>query len=232
MDDKRTGETAAADTMLDTAIAEMRAQEGIDAPQRAQEIIIEIENQKTELRAYGFEDRQPEDFLAMAEYRARDRCGMNRKGLLISGNVGCGKTLAIRSFIHSKFYRSRDLAKAYTRDERYWARLKYGELYTLADRTERMISYNMTIDDFGVEPTVNKFGTKDECLNEFIEARYELYVYHGAKTFITTNLTLRSTDPEKKKKGIAERYGERTLSRLKEMCEIVIFQGTDQRGKA
>ena len=68
MTQKRKGQAQETGTLLDAAIADLQAQEGVDAPQRAREVLAEVENQKVELTSCGYDDREPDDHLGFLAF--------------------------------------------------------------------------------------------------------------------------------------------------------------------
>lgn len=77
----------------------------------------------------------------------------------------------------------------------------------------------LIIDDLGTEPATAKvYGTEQTPIAEIINHRYEAML----TTIITTNLN---------DEAIAKRYGERTIDRLREMCEKLTFTGASYRTK-
>lgn len=71
----------------------------------------------------------------------------------------------------------------------------------------------MFIDDLGTEQETD-YNT--ESISSLVDARYRV----GLPTWFTTNLTIAE---------IGSRYGDRTLSRLAEMCEFITIGGEDRR---
>ena len=76
------------------------------------------------------------------------------------------------------------------------------------------------IDDIGVEPTLNEFGTKQEVLDTIIQKRTRDFEDTGARTHLAINLT---------PSMIKERYGARFESRLSQLCHVITLKGHDRR---
>lgn len=75
----------------------------------------------------------------------------------------------------------------------------------------------LVLDDMGSEAReVNDYGTRRIILNELISTRYDLKL----PVIITTNLNTAT---------IREQYGEKTASRLNEMCDTLLMAGEDLR---
>jgi DNA replication protein DnaC len=145
------------------------------------------------------------------------------KGIIICGNTGSGKTLLFRAWEECKrtkeisslfanflFFTSRDVAFAYEKEG----------AKALGKWTEESIRYNGStlfpvhalFDDLGNEDAVMHFGNRKETMETIICERYDKWIKHGVISHFTTNLD---------RQQIADKYGERALSRLIEMCNWV-----------
>ena len=165
------------------------------------------------LRNFGFDEKAPANFTAVAKYKFALLNGRAKKGLCLMGRPGTGKTLAMK-FINGGGYRAQSLVRLYTDNP---------ELFE--DRCYGIPEYNvqvpiLTIDDLGAEPTLNYYGTKVEVMDDVVSRRAVLFCDCGHLLNLTTNL-----QPEE----LDERYGPRLFSRIREMCNVVIFQGPDRR---
>ncbi len=78
---------------------------------------------------------------------------------------------------------------------------------------------NYLFDDLGTEENGMHYGNRINVMDQLIQLRYQGF-YQGFKTYFTTNLDATR---------IEERYGERSFSRLKEMCKWLPFDGEDKR---
>jgi len=74
-------------------------------------------------------------------------------------------------------------------------------------------------DDIGAEESGNHYG-KEEIFRIMLEKRYNIFVEHGHKTHISTNMS---------EEEIATRYGKRVGSRLYEMFNFIHAKGRDMR---
>lgn len=147
---------------------------------------------------------------AIVSYLAKSRLNLKPKGLCFFGGVGTGKTTAlkiIRGLGFAKFFYATDL-------ERH---LEYNEM-TLQDAFKR--EQKIIVDDIGVEPSSNDYGVKYEIVERLINLRHRQYIEKGFTTFLSSNLP---------HTALISRYGERTFSRISEMCDIVICNGNDLR---
>lgn len=157
----------------------------------------------------------------------------SRRGWILTGPVGCGKTTA------ADWCR---WAANKGRPRQEWVQMKnvldiYDDIYDVMQREGHMsedkkAAYGLTrgeclhehsldliIDDLGAEPRMAiHFGQRSCPLQEMLMRRY--VAYPDAKTYITTNLTMDE---------IAREYGDRVRSRLEEMCDVITLQGVDLR---
>ncbi|RKD18994.1 hypothetical protein BCY91_14045 [Pelobium manganitolerans] len=143
-----------------------------------------------------------------------------RKGIMIVGPVGCGKTTML-SFFRKNTVNSfrvlscRDVAGEYTEMKdggndvlQYYSGLfsvPRGQFYNQAD-------IGAFFDDLGTESVKKHFGNEVNVMQEVILNRYDRGIRN--KTHFTTNLNA---------EAIGEYYGARVRSRLREMCNIITF---------
>lgn len=129
----------------------------------------------------------------------------NGKGLLCMGNCGRGKTticLQVIPCIMHHFFRkicSIHLAREMNRH--------YAEV---------MQKYLLIIDDIGREEPYQEFGNRFNVLPDLVDDCER----RGKLLITTTNCS---------SEELAEKYGERTLSRLKSVTRLVTFSGSDLR---
>ena len=135
------------------------------------------------------------------------------KGLLLLGQVGTGKSSIAGSLattlgapVHASFWPVADMLSK-MQDE--FNQTIDG--YTVRQKIDRRDA--LVLDDLGTElPT----AWQTKALTDLVAHRYD----NGLTLIATTNLT---------PKMLGERLGERTVSRLHEMCELVQVTGTDRR---
>lgn len=157
----------------------------------------------------------------MARYMARYRLGLAEKGLCLVGMCGRGKTWAMSRFALwsrcSDFWTASDVVADDKRHGTILADLERPRRHLLGGES---IWPDCIIDDLGAEPRRVDYGQAEELMARLIASRERLYVECGARLHVTTNL---------EERGIIERYGERTWSRINGICWIVQFQGDDRR---
>jgi hypothetical protein len=139
-----------------------------------------------------------------------------KKGILLHGNVGCGKTTLFKLFAtnpHQSFHlvpcrhvSSEYAKKGYEAIEKYYNLIraghegkKYGQDYL-----------SVCFDDLGTEVSVKNFGNESNVMADIILSRYETKVV----THLSTNLSAEQ---------IESSYGTRVRSRMREMFNKVEF---------
>ena len=145
------------------------------------------------------------------------------KGIILCGNVGTGKTLLMEAAKNNRanpflMTTANRLSLKYQREgldaiENY---MGWASSYSIFN------TMGICFDDLGAEPAGIKFmGTE---LNVMAEIILERYARRSTITFCFTHFTTNLTQ-----KQIEERYGTRIMSRLKEMCNVIIIDSIDHR---
>lgn len=150
------------------------------------------------------------------------RCTLDRrKGLMLYGGVGCGKTTLMNFFNKNQFssyvvYPVREISYEYGKHGSD-AILKYkGLLKTSSPEIYfGQKEIGVCFDDLGTEVDKKYFGNESNVMAEIILNRYDRIKDLQSKTHITTNLN--TTELE-------QRYGYRFRSRCREMFNVVIFE--------
>ncbi len=136
------------------------------------------------------------------------------KGLLLTGNIGTGKTSLMKLlsvFPGTKpflFASSRSIVHAFRQ-----------EGYEILEQYTRF-SQNICFDDLGLEENHKYYGNETNVMAEILLDRYEKFKNLGILTMATTNLN--ATELE-------EIYGNRVRSRLREMFNQISLVGSDKR---
>lgn len=136
-----------------------------------------------------------------------------KKGILLTGPVGCGKTSLMKLLRHLaplgrpyQIIPTRNIVFAYNH-------LGYRTIQEFGDG-----SY-FCFDDLGVEPTGRFYGKDCNVMGEILLSRYELFNKSGVRTHATTNLNADELE---------ERYGSRVRSRMRELFNLVAFDQETQ----
>lgn len=131
-----------------------------------------------------------------------------RKGLLLSGPVGCGKTsfLKLLRYLvpHQRSYEvipCRNIVFGFNH-------IGYK---TIEDYGNNSF---ICFDDMGVEPVGRHYGKDCNVIGEIMLSRYELYLQHRIKTHATTNLNAEELE---------HRYGQRVRSRMRQLFNLIAF---------
>lgn len=128
------------------------------------------------------------------------------KGLFMTGSNGRGKTAILKGVI-PLIFKSRD----------YELRAINSTQIDIKKFDEYLRSkFAILIDEVGKDRISNDYGTLKDPVESAIDHCEDVLKL----LIITSNLT---------EKQIVERYGQRTSSRLKRLCKLVVFQGVDLR---
>lgn len=151
---------------------------------------------------------------------ARFNINLN-KGILLSGPVGCGKTslMTLINFFYPQQYchvmRScREISFEFIRDG-YEVIHKYSNKSFNKVKDDN-VPRTYCFDDLGIENNLKYFGNECNVMAEILLSRYELFIHKKMLTHITTNLSASE---------IEELYGNRVRSRMREMFNLVSFDG-------
>lgn len=184
-----------------------------------EEVCLECEDEKNELTLLNIPERYKQvgnDIHLLDRFKGSEfsRTGKIGSGLLISGSVGTGKTFMCIQIIKTYHKATGSLVKYRTIGEilrkvrESIGKNNYNDLYSKLVNEPLLV-----IDDIGVE-TVTDF--MKEFLYNIVNDRYNAMI----PILLTTNLSAEE---------FIKYYGERTYSRIAEMCNIVKLQGKDKR---
>ena len=146
-----------------------------------------------------------------------------KKGILLSGPVGCGKT-SLMNLIKPFVYPKNEYRVIATRTVAF----EFGQVgfEALGNYTQKSMQHgkvlNYCFDDLGAEQQIKHFGNECNVMAEILNSRYDAFIDHGCITHLTTNLS--ATELEKF-------YGNRVRSRLRAMFNLISFDAntTDKR---
>lgn len=157
-----------------------------------------------------------------------------RKGLIIIGNPGSGKSLLFRImsdifksdltvnygereiplrkfYNHFNMYTCEHMAKLFIKDGET-ALAPFGKNAVVLENKEVINLRHACFDDLGSEEMRNSFGNKKEVMLDIVSERYDLFLEYGLKTHFTSNLS-----PDE----VSSRYGDRMRSRIRHMCNVI-----------
>lgn len=150
-----------------------------------------------------------------------------RKGILLTGPIGCGKTTLMNLLKHI-LPPHKQLVMVPTRKIAYeFAEQGIKTIHKYTTQSFRshgseVIPRSYCFDDLGVETTIPHFGSKINIMAEILLNRYDLFISHKMLTHLTTNLSAIE---------IEEQYGNRVRSRLREMVNYMIFSNSEDKRK-
>lgn len=157
---------------------------------------------------------------ALIQFLAETKLGIREKGLFLVGDVGTGKTVALKIINNARGY---DFLKSHKITEDSKSHEHSSQfIKELLRRYSGDTNKNIIIDDLGDELTMNNYGIKSEFMSEVIRYRHETFLSRGDLTLISSNMS---------QAKFIDRYGERIYSRIKQMCEVVVCNGDDLRVK-
>lgn len=154
-----------------------------------------------------------------------------RKGILLAGRIGCGKTSLMRLFQRNQrqvymIQSAKEIARKWRQAdaekniEGYMESLTSPYLLPLDDSQNFYHRHaGLCIDDVGTEDIQNSYGNRASVIADVIEGRYYNRCM-GPLFHMTTNLTM----PD-----VKEYYGSRVGSRLREMMNVIQYKGEDRR---
>lgn len=149
------------------------------------------------------------------------------KGVFITGSIGIGKSAMMK--VMQRLFKDTD------------RRFKWVSGYELKDLSEEMtimqikalygasLKCDLYIDDIGFSIDVKRYGNTVNIISEIIMERYDLYVSSGFKTHLSSNLAADIRNNERNIPTIKKIYGARVLDRIKEMCDLIIWNGESLR---
>ena len=187
---------------------------------------------------FNIDDHNSNFFTNLIKYQFNDpSCEFDlNKGLLLHGNIGVGKTIAMMLFekkLDIKYFPRRykivtcrevqmefnksgyDSIQKYSRDS--FSKNYHGN----GEMLDRNRPLTICFDDLGTEDSQAKhFGNSTNIMSEIILDRYEMFQRDKMITHFTSNLTASE---------LKNKYGDRVVSRLREMVNDVVLGGEDRR---
>jgi hypothetical protein len=142
-----------------------------------------------------------------------------KKGILLSGPIGCGKT-TLMSLVKYFFQPGKQYQIKSTRDISFEFEKDGYRVINRYSKSLSNLSYTNPVpnifcfDDLGIEQTQKHFGNECNVMAEILLSRYDLFISKGIPTHLTTNLSASE---------IEGKYGNRVRSRMREMFNLVAF---------
>ena len=136
-----------------------------------------------------------------------------RKGILLSGPVGCGKTSLMNIVRYLQTPEERFVMKT-CRDVSFeFIQEGYSIIHKYSKQSfKNDIPRTYCFDDLGTENSLKYFGNDCNVMAEILLSRYELFVSRQMLTHLTTNLN---------SSEIEDIYGTRIRSRLREQFNLI-----------
>jgi len=150
-----------------------------------------------------------------------------RKGLFIVGGIGTGKSAMMK--VMQRLLKDTDCRFKWVNG---YELKDMSETYTLSEIKEyygKDLLCDLYIDDIGFSVDVKRYGNTINIISEIIIERYDLYIESGYLTHFSSNILPMIKDNPKNIPTIENIYGARVLDRMKEMCELITFNGQSLR---
>jgi len=141
------------------------------------------------------------------------------KGLILFGNVGCGKTYIMNAFnLNPKLSFGIFSARAINIEFAQFGWVvskKYSSLFTRTYPAFGQTKIGLCIDDLGTEENKKHFGDSASVINDIIENRY---FNRDEVPFYATHITMNLTSDE-----VEQFYGTRLKDRMREAYNVITF---------
>lgn len=149
-----------------------------------------------------------------------------RKGILLFGAVGCGKTTLMKLFMHNPrasfvMKSCREVAAEFTKNGEE-VLFKYSRVYeaNMVENPFKTKSWGICFDDLGTEDIKKHYGNESNVMENVLLNRYDRIAEIPYRTHTTTNIS---------GEQMGEYYGTRVRSRIREMFNSFELDGGDLR---
>ena len=141
-----------------------------------------------------------------------------RKGILLSGPVGCGKTSLMNILRLFQLQEERLILKTCRDISFEFIQEGYSTIHKYSKQSfKNDVPRAYCFDDLGTENSLKYFGNECNIMAEILLSRYELFISRQMITHLTTNLN---------SSEIEDIYGTRVRSRLREQFNLIAFDTT------
>jgi ABC-type iron transport system FetAB ATPase subunit len=143
-----------------------------------------------------------------------------RKGILLTGPIGCGKTSLLSLMRYFEPTNSRFIVKP-CRDVSFeFIREGYNTIQKYTHNSfKSFLPIVYCFDDLGAENNLKLFGNDCNVMAEVLLSRYDLFVNRKLLTHVTTNLSAGE---------IELIYGNRVRSRMREQFNLIAFSSVSK----
>jgi len=180
-------------------------------------------------KEFIIDDKNKAEIAELLKYFIQDPTGRldQNKGICLMGGVGTGKTNLMNQL--SLFLKDSELETQFeVKSMRSIVREVSGKrgLSVIDD----YLMGDICLDDIAIRQTsVKSFGTEINPLDELIQGRYERFSKKNSRpTHFTTNLDFNPNNAHEMQ-VLRSMYDERSLDRIREMCNFIYLGGTSRR---
>jgi DNA replication protein DnaC len=152
------------------------------------------------------------------------------KGILLIGDKGVGKTLMMR--VMQILFKDTPRRFRWVSSLEIYDMLREGtDEIVIKEMYGKSLKSDLYIDDIGMMPgDYHKFKNTTNIIAEILFERDELFVLEGFRTHMSSNI--RTTVPKEtapEVKSLERLYGDRILDRVKQMTNLITWQGASLR---
>lgn len=164
--------------------------------------------------------------IATENGRAVRTQGNIRKGIYLYGPTGTGKSLCMAILARMAYYFNVRVARGGSEPESLsWMNFRTDDIVESYTHGSTLTEFKkqpfICFNDLGAEPTDAIYmGQRMNVMRSIIEARGDMWA--STLTFFTSNIPLDSPD-------LMSLYGDRAVSRLRQMCNFLVLGGKDRR---